>query len=294
MDLENLEAPGSRSILSPESPYWEKCARDSGTATARTILHIYLCDSCAVRLTNEACSGRPPIFQESAKAEGYCGLCNGMRAVSLRQWFMCGPCSNVVMGYQRAVAPPQAFRDFWVRNVQSGSPQFTVSERDPVFLSPFRRGGKTKRQVAPTLTNLDFDALEETETSNVRRFLVELKAGPSSMESMREFQLDVNDYNDIVGAVLNTGLPAYIFHVQLAYEYKLPTRRTTAAGLWWTDILALRDRLKRVGRRRGEDKSAAYFHPDAFHPASTFTQQVMNRQFETLQRRIVTAGLEFL
>ena len=39
-------------------------------------------------------------------------------------------------------------------------------------------------------------------------FHVELKTGPGAIDTMKEFQLDVNDSNDIAGAVNHTRLPA--------------------------------------------------------------------------------------
>jgi hypothetical protein len=108
-------------------------------------------------------------------------------------------------------------------------------ETERVYLAPYQRGGKTKRQVAETLDALDF-LVERVVGGSDHLFHIELKAGPRSIEQMNEFQLDVNDSNDIVGVANKTGLPVYIFHVELRHIYAGPTRATTAAGMWWTDI----------------------------------------------------------
>lgn len=158
-----------------------------------------------------------------------------------------------------------------------------LTETDTVNLKPFVRTPRTKRQTAESLEAADFLVSEKVGETVIPRFHIELKAGPGSVHEMTEFQLDVNDYNDIAGPVVNTGIPAYVFHVQLGMEYFPPTRRSIARNLWWTDIVQLRRNLKRQARRRDESKAALYFDPAAFHRRETFVQQVVGRAFERLK-----------
>ena len=95
--------------------------------------------------------------------------------------------------------------------------------------------------------------------------------------------LDINDVqNDIIGAVVKTGLPAYIFHAQLDHEYRPPTRRTVPKGLWFTDIFTLLENRLSVKVRRGEDKQAGYYRPSAFRPISEFLDVLKTRAITRL------------
>jgi hypothetical protein len=97
-------------------------------------------------------------------------------------------------------------------------PHLTLTETEPVRLSPYVRSGSSKRKDAPSLSVLDFVV------SDAERplFHIEQKTGPGSIDEMSEFQLDLNDYNDLVGATNKTGLPTYIIHVQAGQEYLFP------------------------------------------------------------------------
>ena len=100
---------------------------------------------------------------------------------------------------------------------------------------------------------------------------------------MNEFQLDVNDFNDITGASCYTGLPTYIFHVELGFRYAPPTRRVVARSVWWTDFRRLLDNLSSVKKRRGEDKDAGYFRREAFESIDTFPAEIERRGYDALR-----------
>ena len=105
-------------------------------------------------------------------------------------------------------------------------------------------------------------------------FCIELKAGPALIHAMSEFQLDVNDFNDIANGCNGCCLPAYVFHVQINDDYMPPTRRSVASNMWWTDVWSLEGALKAVRQRRGEDKRAAYYKPSAFMPREAFVEEL--------------------
>jgi hypothetical protein len=205
-------------------------------------------------------------------------------------WFACGPCWNVVIAYQKSYEATRAIHDYWRTEIEARYPTFRLQESEEVRLSPYARQTKTKKQAAATLGVLDFLVTEARGARAVPIFHVEQKSGPSSIEGMSEFQLDVNDSNDIAGVVNLTKLPAYIFHVQLTFEYHPPTRRTVANGLWWTDVLALEANRKSVKARRGEDKLAGYYKTGAFRPIATFHEELATRRFEELARKIAAVG----
>lgn len=270
-------------VLSRTSEYWEKCARHTAKYTARKMHYMFLCDPCRERLVSQALNDRPPVYCDT-HMQGFCGLCNELLEVRFCQWFLCPICANVLSAYQKALVSAQAVLRFWAASVQPHAPAWQIEETDPVYLSPFARKARTKRQESAVITKADFLASERVDGVRVPRFHIELKAGPGAIGDMSEFQLDVNDFNDIVGPALNTGLPIYVFHVQLALEYLLPTRRAAAVGLWWTDLRALSQRLKRRATRRDEAKAAVYFEPDAFRPKDEFLAQVLERRYEDLQQ----------
>jgi hypothetical protein len=91
--------------------------------------------------------------------------------------------------------------------------------------------------------------------------------------------------------VVNTSLPAYIFHVELAHRYALPTRGTVAVGMWWTDIFTLLENRKAVRQRRGEDKMAGYYSPSAFKPIKTFPAELESKNYAALAARVIAGEL---
>lgn len=108
---------------------------------------------------------------------------------------------------------------------------------------------------------------------------------------MRKFQLDVNDYEDIVSMMRSESKPAYVFHAQVIEEYQLPTRRSVGIAIWWIDIFTLRENPVRVGQRRGEDKYAGYYNPSAFQPIDTFIQELDSRHYISLSERLKSEGI---
>jgi len=266
------------------SPFWEACARETNRKTSRTVQHIYLCDDCARRLTVEAFNGRPPIYHGET-VDGYCALCNKHSEVTLRLWFACVICWGVILAYQKTFVASQAVLDFWTESVQPHFPNLRCEETEVVRLSPYARGSKTKKQLAVDLTTLDF-RVAEINPNHRPLFFIELKTGPGSIEEMTEFQLDVNDSNDIIGAVKKTLLPAYIFHAQVVHSYGPPTRYSVPRNIWYTDIWTLKKHQKATRQRRGEDKQAGYYKTSAFRPIEEFVSELETKRYEQLASQV--------
>lgn len=287
-----LPPPPFRDVLDPASEFWEKCARHEKRQTARTIQVLYLCDPCAIRMSAEAMNGRPPIHHGET-IQGYCGLCNELLQVTSRFYFVCPFCWNVIVAYQKSFVAAKAVHDYWSSSITPELPHLRLTETEEVYLAPYVRGGKTKKSAASELEYLDF-LVEQTSGDEERKplFHIELKAGPGSIEEMTEFQLDVNDSNDIIGVVNKTRLPAYIFHVQLGHEYSAPTRKTTAIAIWFTDIVTLLQNRAAVRQRRGDQKQAGYYRPSAFQSVDRFLQFLKTNQYEELERTIRASELE--
>jgi hypothetical protein len=282
--------PAFTDTLPPSSPFWEACARETNRKTCRTVQHIYLCDDCARRLTVEAFNNRPPIYHGETRT-GYCALCNRQVTVTLRLWFACTICWGVILAYQKTFIASQAVVDFWQASVKPRFPDLRCEETEVVQLSPYARGAKTKKQLAVDLAALDF-LVSEAHPALRPIFHIELKTGPGSIDEMKEFQLDVNDSNDIIGAVKKTGLPAYIFHAQVVHAYAAPTRYSVPKGIWYTDIWTLKSRQKATRQRRGEDKKAGYYHTDAFRPIGEFVGELETRRYEQLATQIDVLELD--
>ena len=251
---------------------------------------LYLCDPCAVRMMKKAMNGRAPVYNGET-VTGFCGLCNFRRNVTLRWYFVCPYCWNVIIAYQRGQAASKAVLDYWKRQVAPGFPDILLTETDPQYLSPYLRIRRSKNQAALDLRHLDF--LAETLDGSGRRplFHIEAKSGPSRISEMTKFQLDINDSNDIVAAVNNTGIPAYVFHAQLLYEYEPPTRRTLVGDMWFSDIWTLLEHRTAIRPRRGDQKYAGYYNLDAFQPIEEFTKQLKARRYRRLKRQILSRPL---
>lgn len=274
-----------RAVTSKASGLYETCARHTARSTARTLQTIYLCDPCARRLVSEAFNRRPPVYHGQT-IEGYCGLCSRKRDVTCRQWFVCGPCWNVVLAYQKSVAASRAVHEWWAKTMKPRFPKLNLEETEPVYLSPYVRGGMTKLQAAVGLSVLDFLVSDNSTNPPTPLFHIEQKTGPGSIDNMSVFQLDVNDFNDIAGAVNKTELPSYIVHVQAGREFDFPTSKTVVQGMWWTDVFLLQENQKHVGARRNGDKDAISYKPEAFKSIDSFPGEIANRGFEKLTAKL--------
>jgi hypothetical protein len=238
----------------------------------------------------EAFNDRAPVFHGEAIA-GFCGLCNLHGDVNMRQWFVCGPCWNIVIAYQKSITASTAVREWWEQKIKPAFKTLSLTETEPVYLAPYVRGKTTKLQNAASLEILDFLVTDESVTPAKPLFHIEQKTGPTSIEEMDTFQLDVNDYNDIAGACNFTTTPSYIVHVQAGRHYVFPTRRTTVLGMWWTDIFTLKEHQLRVAQRRNEDKRAISFNPSAFKPIDTFSDELTTKGYQKLAATLATSQI---
>lgn len=282
-----------RPVLLPDDPFWEACARHQNRSTTRHIGHFFLCDDCTVRLTEECFSSRPPIHHGDTFS-GYCVLCGEQKLLALRQWFICPICLNVVLSYPKAVVASSAVHRFWQETIAPVFPDLLLLEQDIVQIEPFIPGRRSQRVKAQSVASLDFLVCVRRGESAIPIFHIKLKTGPGSPEDMPEFQLDVNDYNDIITVVRRTNLPSYVFHIQAVQEYTLPTWRTVARGMWWTDVFMLRSGLIAVRRRRQEDKDAAYFNASVFRPFGDFVAELSERRYELHHQRLLAEGISEL
>jgi hypothetical protein len=282
-----------RKITAKESGLYETCARHTARHTSRILQTGYFCDSCTKRLVHEALNDRPPVFHGQT-FKGFCGLCNLKCDVTMRQWFACGPCWNVILAYQKSIAATEFLHKWWNDTIKPHFSHLNLVETEPVFLSPYARRTSTKKQSALSLSALDF-LVSDTRASPAKSlFHIEQKTGPGSVEDMKTFQLDVNDFNDIVGAINYTHLPSYIVHIQAGRQYSFPTCRTVIRGMWYTDILRLKAHQLRIAVRRGEDKRAIYYDPAAFEPIEGFAKQLKAKHYKKLASKLAKSKLRLI
>jgi hypothetical protein len=187
----------------------------------------------------------------------------------------------------------EVVHDYWRKKIVPEFPRISLIEKEAVSLSPYSRKAKSKMEAAETQTELDFVVTDRTLKKRKLLFHIELKSGPGAIDEMREFQLDINDSNDIVGAANNTRLPVYIFHVQTEFSYDPPTRKSVGRKIWWTDIFKLLEHRLSVRARRGEDKRAGYYSPSAFQPMDTFPEELRSKRYRKLQERLSRHALKF-
>lgn len=283
-----------RPLLTPGAQHWEKCARHQNLTTTRFVAHFFLCDDCSDRLQSEVFNGRAPLF-EGLHVEGYCGLCNQLTATDLRQWFICPICLNVVLSYPKGYAASRLVHEFWARDVAPSFPDLVLEELDEVKLEPFVPGRRSAKAKTTTAQALDYRVVRKLSDGTAEPlFCIELKAGPAAITEMSEFQLDVNDFNDIANGCNSLGLPAYVFHVQINDDYLPPTRRSIAKDLWWTDVWTLDESRKAIRQRRGEDKRAGYYRPSAFRVREAFMAELRGRGYEALRERLTGSPIPLL
>lgn len=282
-----------RAITTEESGLYETCARHTARQTCRLVQTAYFCDECTIRLVHQAFNERPPIYHGET-VQGYCGLCNRTREVTMRQWFVCGPCWNFILAYQKSIAATAGVHEWWNNKINVEFPNLVLQETEPLVLQPFVHGKLTKMEKAQTLDVLDFLVVDTSTKPPTKLFHIEQKTGPGSIEKMREFQLDVNDFNDIAGAMNSTKIPSYIIHVQIEHEYAPPTRKTKVVNMWWSDIYKIFEKRKRIANRRGEEKRAIYFKPGAFTGMETFAEEIKSEQYTVLANRLAQLPVQLI
>lgn len=282
-----------RDITPESSGEYETCARHTSRHTSRLLQSAYFCDECAKRLVSGAFNNRPPVFHGET-IMGVCALCNETREVTMRQWFACGPCWSVILAYQKSIAASKAIHDWWASHVHPRYSHFALEETEPVYLSPYARADKTKIQKASSLEILDFLVSDTRTNPATKVFHIEQKTGPGSIEEMREFQLDVNDFNDVIGAMNKTGIPSYIVHVQANQAYSFPTRKAFIKDMWWTDIFTLQENQKKIAFRRDEYKRAIFYRPTAFQPIDSFLSELERGGYVALKNKMPAGGIPLI
>lgn len=262
------------------------CARDGRETWDTTLSSFFLCDPCADTF-------RTTVFNDVGEAylgapiEGYCDHCNSKKSVRLRQWLLCGVCYRVLKSIGRGVAAARFFREFWTESISGVQPDLELIETDPPELR--RRDGKDDRQSK-------FDFVARDRDSQKLRFGFELKAGRSHLgrggigSGMGRFQLDVTDVDDMLAAVQESAIPAYLVHIQVVDRAEPPTVRYAPVGLWWVDMYTMATGFLQVTQRPRENRPAAYYDPKIFKGKAELADHIEHDGPRSLQRRLTKEG----
>src|SRR5207249_3738472 len=79
---------------------WPTCVRHSAPAKDTKFRNYFLCNACCVKWTTEAFSNNAPLHS-SEPVDGYCLLCNRVKKVRMRTWFLCEVCNRVAASIGR-------------------------------------------------------------------------------------------------------------------------------------------------------------------------------------------------
>jgi hypothetical protein len=260
------------------------CARHGKPVRNTQLATFFLCDDCCEELSRLACRGEPPVFREFDLI-GFCGLCNESRCVKLTQWYLCEDCQRVINSYRLGRVAAEYALQQWDTLVTPSVPHIYLKQVDIVQPQQYER--RRKREPAK---QLDFLAVERASYQPL--FWLELKTGRNALSDMRTFQLDKSDCDDVLNVVKVTGLPALLCHVCVAQEFQPPTSRFIGAGIWWTDIFAMRDSFIEIRRRRFDSgKEAAHFAPTCFRELNVLAKMLSQGYHFALQWRLAREGI---
>jgi hypothetical protein len=139
-------APKPKKVKAP-AMVWPTCVRHSAPAKDTRFRYFFLCDDCCAKWTAEAFSGNAPLHT-SEPVNGFCLLCNQVKAVRMRTWFLCEVCNRVAASIGRNHVAELALEAFWKQHVQSRLPHLKLTRNDIAALRPRRR--TDERATAPT------------------------------------------------------------------------------------------------------------------------------------------------
>lgn len=145
-------------LLTPDSKWWEKCARHKNRQGTRFVAHMFLCERCANTLQRKALNNRPPIYS-GLPVRGYCGLCNERKMTKLKQWFICPICLNVILAYTKGFAASRLIRKFWATKIKPKFRHLKLKETEVIRIEPFVAGRRSSKEKAESLTVLDLRCL---------------------------------------------------------------------------------------------------------------------------------------
>jgi hypothetical protein len=204
--------PKPKKVKAP-APVWPPCVRHSAPAKDTRFRYYFLCNPCCAKWVAEAFSGNAPLHS-SEPVSGYCLLCNRVKKVRMRTWFLCEVCNRVAASIGRNHVAEMAIESFWKEDVKPRLPHLELTRNDIAALRPRRKTDESA--TAP----LDFIANDTV--IKVDLFGIENKAGRSSIREMRQFQLDCSDCDTILNDMRRSNIPAYLIHAQVLEVWDKP------------------------------------------------------------------------
>ena len=276
-----------KEVMLRDSPFWGKCARHQNECATSYVSKLFLCDGCALRLTRGCFNDRPPIYHGEL-SRGYCGLCNEIKDISLRQWFIDPSCLEVVAGYSKSIAATKLLHDTWQKQINPMLPELQLQEPNAVHIGPLLSDMPSPSSIA---CSPHFSVTQKRRATDEILFHVELNISHKSPHEIGEFQLAVDECLDIEMVMEESERPTYVFFAQVIEEHSFPTKRNVGQSLWWTDIFTLRDNLIAVRHPRGKTKYTGYFKPDMFKTIDSFIQHLVQQRYFDVRQLLVTQGV---
>lgn len=272
--------PSTTSARKVEYP---TCARHAKSRKDVRLRHFFLCDGCTAEWSSKAFDGASSLW-DGEEVEGYCHLCNELRCVHLRTWFLCDICWRVAGSIGRNHVAEKAILDWWREHVESEYPHLVIVQNDESSLRP-RRDTDVSGE-GP----LDF-LITDTRTGKIV-LGIENKTGRSSIKDMSAFQLDISDCDSVSHHIRELGVPCYLVHAQVLERWNPPTMGFEAIGLWWTDIYKMAENFRDIRTRRDEQRGAAYFKKAAFRDMDALMTELIDDSGElTLVTRFQREGM---
>ncbi|RLI84729.1 MAG: hypothetical protein DRO98_08300 [Archaeoglobales archaeon] len=232
------------------------CARHGSRVSRETeIKQLNLCDQCAQELITKAFNGNPPI-KIGEEIQAQCQFCLEEKLVKPRSWQLCTICSRVVEGYGISKAGMKYLLKKLPRHQD-----IELKITDPVKPMSYKQHQKASRskKVEPDLAGI-------YRKNDQRLFLIEIKTGPSAIQDMKEFQLDIGDCKHILRFFKRYKLPTYVFHIQVVKEQETIIPKDA----WWVDVFEMHKYCKDIRIRPREYRAAAYYEPRMFRHISEF------------------------
>jgi hypothetical protein len=240
------------------------CVRHGKARADTHTTGLFLCKGCKKLFVRSAFGGDEPDF-EYGIIRGYCSYCGQRKYVRARYWYLCQVCENVVRAYYKERVAREFVLSWWneLRRSDEAAKGIKLRISDPTRVKRYSESNRDKKARIPSPDLTGFQ-------DGKRIFAIEMKSGKSSPRTMSQFQLDVNDCNDILSWLKASRIPAFLFHLQVRDEYDPPTARKVAIAGWYMDVFEMQQNFMTIRKRGKEIRDAAYYNKKGFHPLDNF------------------------
>jgi len=265
------------------------CVRHNSYRKDSRLVGLFLCEDCFSKLKATAFNNYDPFYTIDP-IDGYCIYCGQRKEVVQYFYFLCGICERIIYSYGRELAARNYLLGLWDRYRQEYNLDMDLRVEDPVVPLSYQEHRQYKRYATP---RPDFVAVKGGKIL----FAIEMKTGRSTINEMRNFQLDKNDCDDII-AFLKTEqyhVPTFLVHVRVLEKYDPPTIKFIGKGAWWTSLFNLENAFIEIKRRPREHRLAVYYKVNVFRPIDelpNYIQEGLTKEFSLIKERLPTLYIQ--